>query len=101
VRTTDPRTWYNNRKWRERRRLQSLAEPLCALCLAKGIARPATVADHHPPHGGDWHRFRTGKLRSLATRSPVADAKIPRGVLRHFQELPNDWRSVAAARGQK
>lgn len=23
------------------------------------------VADHHPPHGGDWNAFRLGPLQSL------------------------------------
>jgi 5-methylcytosine-specific restriction protein A len=39
--------------------------PLCCLCSEVGRVTPATVADHHPPHGGDYNKFRTGPLRSL------------------------------------
>jgi 5-methylcytosine-specific restriction enzyme A len=35
------------------------------MCLARGLAVPATVADHIVPHHGDWNAFLTGKLQSL------------------------------------
>jgi 5-methylcytosine-specific restriction protein A len=62
----DPRkTWYGLASWKERRRHQLQAEPLCALCLAKGELTGATVADHIEPHAGDWNKFVLGALRSL------------------------------------
>jgi 5-methylcytosine-specific restriction enzyme A len=35
------------------------------MCAAKGLAVPATVADHIEPHHGDWHSFLNGELQSL------------------------------------
>ena len=60
-----PRSWYELERWRRRRRAQLRAEPLCALCLNRGIVTVATVADHVTPHGGDWNRFLTAPLQSL------------------------------------
>lgn len=40
-------------------------EPLCAACLKAGQVTPATIADHDPPHKGDWNAFRLGPLQSL------------------------------------
>jgi hypothetical protein len=34
----------------------------------KGIATPATIADHVESHRGDWSAFLTGKLQSLCAR---------------------------------
>jgi len=31
----------------------------------QGRITPATIADHHPPHGGDYNKFVLGPLRSL------------------------------------
>jgi 5-methylcytosine-specific restriction protein A len=47
------------------REASAAACPLCCLCEAQGLVVPATVADHHPRHGGDYNKFRTGPLRSL------------------------------------
>jgi hypothetical protein len=35
------------------------------LCEEQGRVTPATIADHHPRHGGDYNAFRLGPLRSL------------------------------------
>lgn len=59
------REWYGLLRWKKRARHQLRIEPLCAACLARGFVVPATIADHHPPHGGDWNRFRLGPLQSL------------------------------------
>lgn len=62
----DPRrTWYGLALWKERRRHQLQIEPLCAICLAEGRVTGATVADHFPPHGGNYNAFVLGPLRSL------------------------------------
>jgi 5-methylcytosine-specific restriction enzyme A len=59
------RTWYSLQRWRARAKHQLSIEPLCALCLAQNRITPATIADHHPPHKGDWNKFRLGPLQSL------------------------------------
>ena len=35
------------------------------LLQEKGLVVPATVADHHPGHAGDYNAFLRGPLRSL------------------------------------
>ena len=60
-----PRSWYQIQKWRRRRLLQLRIEPLCAFCLRRGLAVPATIADHIEPHRGDPIAFYTGRLQSL------------------------------------
>jgi 5-methylcytosine-specific restriction protein A len=42
-----------------------MVEPLCVLCSRQGRITPASIADHHPPHKGDWNKFRLGPIRSL------------------------------------
>jgi 5-methylcytosine-specific restriction endonuclease McrA len=59
------RSWYSLQRWRRRAKHQLKLEPLCALCLERNRLTPATVADHHPRHGGDYNKFRLGALRSL------------------------------------
>jgi 5-methylcytosine-specific restriction endonuclease McrA len=59
------REWYQLEIWRRRRRLQLREFPLCAMCLERGVTTPATVADHVESHGGDWNKFRLGRLQSL------------------------------------
>jgi 5-methylcytosine-specific restriction protein A len=69
----DPRkTWYGLALWKERRRHQLQIEPLCAICLAEDRITGATIADHFPPHGGDYNVFVLGPLRSLC--APCHDA---------------------------
>ena len=59
------RTWYTLQRWRRRAKHQLRLEPLCALCLKRGLVTPATIADHDPPHRGNWNAFRLGPLQSL------------------------------------
>lgn len=59
------RAWYGLQRWRKRRRAQLLRQPLCAMCMAKGLVVPATIADHVTPHRGDWNAFMFGELQSL------------------------------------
>lgn len=59
------RKWYNTTAWRVKRRRQLNAEPLCAMCEAKGMVVEASVADHVVPHREDRERFWHGKLQSL------------------------------------
>jgi 5-methylcytosine-specific restriction enzyme A len=35
------------------------------MCQVRGLAVPATIADHIEPHRGDWNAFLTSELQSL------------------------------------
>jgi 5-methylcytosine-specific restriction protein A len=59
------RDWYSLQSWRRRAKHQLQIKPLCALCEERGRITPATIADHHPPHKGDYNAFVLGPLRSL------------------------------------
>ena len=59
------RQWYGTQIWKNIRRAQLRREPLCAICKAEGRITPATVADHHPGHDGNYTAFIRGPLRSL------------------------------------
>ena len=63
--TLPVRSCYSLQRWRTRAKHQLRVDPLCCLCMAKGEITPATIADHSPPHGGDYTLFLTGPLRSL------------------------------------
>jgi hypothetical protein len=65
------RSWYSLQSWRRRAHHQLHEHPLCALCMEQGRITPATVADHHPPHDGDWNKFVLGELRSLLALGSV------------------------------
>lgn len=65
ARTLPWRSWYSLQLWRRLARHQLREHPLCASCLSKGLIVPATIADHDPPHKGDWNKFRLGHLQSL------------------------------------
>lgn len=56
---------YNTRAWRHRRARQLFDQPLCVMCLARGMTTAATVADHVTPHRGDEELFFEGPLQSL------------------------------------
>jgi len=59
------RSWYSLQRWRTRAKHQLRVAPLCALCEEQGRIVPATIADHNPPHKGDYNAFILGPLRSL------------------------------------
>jgi 5-methylcytosine-specific restriction protein A len=59
------RSWYGLLVWKKRQRHQLREHPLCAVCLRAGRVAPATIADHNPPHRGNWNDFRLGPLQSL------------------------------------
>ena len=66
--STHYNSWYTNRRWRRRRRLQLQAEPLCQECKKAGRVEVALVADHVESHRGNWTAFMTGALQSLCKR---------------------------------
>ena len=57
--------FHQTARWKRLRKLQLTEEPLCRFCLARGVVRAATVADHVEPHKNNWTKFVTGKLQSL------------------------------------
>jgi 5-methylcytosine-specific restriction protein A len=59
------RDWYSVQSWRRRAKHQLQIQPLCVLCEERGRLTPATIADHDPPHKGDYNAFVLGPLRSL------------------------------------
>jgi hypothetical protein len=59
------RQWYSLQRWRKRAKHQLQIEPLCRACLEQGRVTPATIADHDPPHRGNWQQFRLGPIQSL------------------------------------
>lgn len=58
------RPWYSTRAWRIRRKAQLARVPWCEPCKAQGKSRPASVANHKPPHRGDRRAFFHGPLES-------------------------------------
>lgn len=69
----DPRrVWYGTQIWKNCRAHQLQTHPLCCLCEEQGRITGATIADHFPPHQGDYNKFVLGKLRSLC--KPCHDA---------------------------
>lgn len=60
------RRWYYTPAWRQLRKAQLAAHPLCAMCDAMGRTNLATVVDHRQPHRGDRALFfNPGNLLSL------------------------------------
>jgi 5-methylcytosine-specific restriction protein A len=62
------RDWYQLERWRKQSRYQLQLEPWCRFCAERGIAMPATIADHVEPHHGNPSAFWFGKLQSLCAR---------------------------------
>jgi hypothetical protein len=56
------RRLHGTQYWRRRARLQLIHEPLCRMCLARGVTTCATCADHIIPHHGDPNSFIRGEL---------------------------------------
>lgn len=62
------RRLYKLGKWRRRRGVQLMAEPLCQWCAAEGRTVAATEVHHATPHRGDMVAFLQGELVSLCKR---------------------------------
>ena len=56
---------YNSKAWKKKRLDQLYKEPLCRYCLARGVTKAASVADHIIPHRGNLELFYHGALQSL------------------------------------
>ncbi|SEE59996.1 hypothetical protein SAMN05519104_6682 [Rhizobiales bacterium GAS188] len=59
------RALYKTSRWQSIRRHQLAIEPLCRMCVARGIVREARVCDHVEPHRGDPDKFFAGPFQSL------------------------------------
>jgi predicted CXXCH cytochrome family protein len=64
----DPRDWYNCKRWRKLAKMHLAREPLCRLCLKRGIVTLASVVDHVTPHKGDLNAFLTAPVQALCVR---------------------------------
>jgi len=56
---------YRTKRWQRVRRHQLLVQPLCEMCLRRGINTPATCADHIVPHRNNVNAFWLNPLQSL------------------------------------
>jgi 5-methylcytosine-specific restriction endonuclease McrA len=72
-------------QWKRRRQHQLRIQPLCAICLKRGVVVPATVADHVAPHNGNWNAFRLGELQSLCVHCHNG---VKRAIERGFEPRP-------------
>lgn len=90
------RAWYSTPAWKARRARQLYKVNYCEPCKAQGRSRPATVANHNPPHRGDRHAFFHGPLESVC--KPCHDAAIQAAELRGYRlDLDDDgWPSDPA-----
>jgi 5-methylcytosine-specific restriction endonuclease McrA len=81
---------YQSERWRRRRRLHLRSNPLCATCLANGLAVPATIVDHIQDHGEDstWTSFLLADVQSLCR--PCHEAKHGRGLDPHRPWIGTD-----------
>jgi predicted CXXCH cytochrome family protein len=64
----DPRDWYNCKRWRKLAKMHLAREPLCRLCLKRGIVTPACVVDHIERHAGNLNAFLTAPVQALCVR---------------------------------
>lgn len=51
------RRWYKTVAWTRIRMTRLRSDPLCVLCLMRGLTRAAAVVDHKQPHRGDRALF--------------------------------------------
>lgn len=74
--------FYTSKVWRAVSKHQRKKEPLCAICLSKGVYTPAAVADHIVEVKDNWElRLTASNLQSLCipcNTKKGADAKKKR-----------------------
>lgn len=59
---------YYTKRWKQRRKQQLTAYPLCALCLEDNYVKAAQVAHHLIDHRGDYNLFFSAPLQSLCKK---------------------------------
>jgi 5-methylcytosine-specific restriction endonuclease McrA len=67
------RAWYKTARWQRVRKQQLIAQPLCAMCKARGVDRPATVCNHIVRHNGNPDLFWRGPFNSLCKNCHDSD----------------------------
>jgi 5-methylcytosine-specific restriction protein A len=67
---------YGRSTWVRRAKAQLRENPLCSMCLSRGIISPATICDHVEPHHGDHWLFYNGAVQSLC--KPCHDGRKKR-----------------------
>ena len=60
--------WYRQAKWRKLRAAVLQVEPLCRICDANGVARPATVVDHVQPVSKGGAKYDQRNLQPLCDK---------------------------------
>jgi hypothetical protein len=55
--------WYKTARWQRLRARQLQSEPLCRMCLERGLVTVANTVDHIEPHKGDAAIERGGTPR--------------------------------------
>lgn len=58
------KTFYSSTFWKKKRAYWKKKNPLCEVCLKKGIQTPAKDIDHIEPWR-NWTEFSQGKLQSI------------------------------------
>lgn len=56
---------YDKRAWKRIRAQQLRREPLCAMCMERGVAKPAVDVDHVVPLADGGEPFAFENMRSL------------------------------------
>ena len=67
-RVADNQAFYNSKAWRKVATLHKQANPLCAICEAKGSLSPATVTDHIIPINEGGNKWAWDNLQSLCDK---------------------------------
>jgi len=67
------RAWYTTARWQRTRAAQLRAHPMCVMCKARGVDRPATVCNHITKHDGDASLFWSGPFNSLCKQCHDSD----------------------------
>ena len=76
------KSWYSLQRWRSTGQASTQHRPAVRLVRREGRVTPATIADHHPPHGGDYNAFmhRAGPLAlpaiAIKANGPSTSADI-------------------------
>jgi 5-methylcytosine-specific restriction protein A len=90
-RTQPWRAWYGLPIWKQIRKQQLHAKPLCERCEAKGRVTAATVVNHVDRHRGNWQRFITGPFESLCKSCHDRDAQAEERGTPFKDPGPDGW----------
>ena len=72
--------WYDGIRWRKIAAMHKDENPLCVMCLQRGIETPAYVTDHIVPHNGNAELFFDySNLQSLCAVCHNIKRKVDNG----------------------